>query len=93
MGGEQMLIPLPGQRKIKTPAVRPAPGGARWTDYTAVHRVKCDDCLAELGRAPSTAPVAAQGRRRLKHDDVDLVLCHRHAHARGDTHTPRRRRV
>ena len=87
---DQLMFPLPGQKMRKVAVRGISPSTARWSTYTAVHREKCNDCLLECG-ANSAAPAANLARRRFRVGDVDLLLCHTHAVARGDSFDPKNR--
>lgn len=84
------LTLLPGKKRDRE--AKPKASAPVWSNYSAQRRMKCADCLAECGRDPA-APAAKPAQRRLRAPGVDLLLCHQHAIARGDTQLRRRHRA
>lgn len=86
MKGQLVLFAPPNRpREPKTTSTQPA-----WTTYSAQTRAKCVDCLLECAK---TGVAAKPAQRRLRAPGVDVLVCHAHAIARGDSHLRRRHRA
>jgi hypothetical protein len=78
------LFPIASPVVQKVTRKNSGAGKPRWSKYSPINPVKCDDCMLILALAKGDAPASRQARWRRQCGDSDLLLCYGHAALRRE---------